>query len=227
VHCHLLDFVCYTPYSGIIFLTVEYRIYWNSIYRCCWNVPTNEWRVHSWKVKVIILCHIWVYAVSSRYFLSPFASTCVHPRFFLWGSCCSYLVFFVLSFCVSLRSGFRVVLSVAISAEKRCSVRRFRIVVSKTYCVVFFYILCALCCQFHGIVHLWLPLRCSPTLISSLLFPLIPPIHNIVLQDIQIRPLGYVETLLWPWKINFTFHSGWPSLLRISMSLYDENIYIF
>ena len=27
VHCHLLDFVCYTPYSGIIFLTVEYRIY--------------------------------------------------------------------------------------------------------------------------------------------------------------------------------------------------------
>ena len=27
VHCHLLDFVCYTPYNDIIFLTLECQIY--------------------------------------------------------------------------------------------------------------------------------------------------------------------------------------------------------
>jgi hypothetical protein len=37
--------------------------------------------------------------------------------------------------------------------------------VSNTYCVVFcvlfFFVLCALCCQFLWIVHCWLPLRYS------------------------------------------------------------------
>ena len=103
VRCHLLDFVCYTCYNDIIFLTLEYRIYWNSICRCFWNVTTNDWGVQSWKAKVIILCHIWVYAVSSRYFIC-------------FPSCCSYFEFFVFSYCVYLCSGFRIVLPVAISA---------------------------------------------------------------------------------------------------------------
>ena len=34
-----------------------------------------------------------------------------------------------------------------------------RIVVSNTDCVVFFFVLCTLCCQFFWIVHFWLPLR--------------------------------------------------------------------
>jgi len=198
VHCHLLGFVCYTPYNDIIFLTLKYRIYWNSTYRCCWNVPTNEWAVNSWKVKVIILCHIWVYifSVSLREHLSSLLF-----GFFLWGPCCSYFDFFVFSYCVSLRSGFRVVLHVAISGLKRCSIRLYlrlfvggllsnlRYLCLFTYSgiqhilcsvfVLFFFILCALCCQFLWIVHLWLPLRCSLTLILFLLFTLIPPKHTI------------------------------------------------
>ena len=104
VHCHLLDFVCYTPYKNdILFLTLVYRIYWNSIYRCCWNAPTNKWGVHIWKVNVIILCHIWVFAVSSRYFLCyPSRAPEFTPDFW-WDPCCSYLDFFVLSYCASLR----------------------------------------------------------------------------------------------------------------------------
>ena len=35
------------------------------------------------------------------------------------------------------------------------------IMVSNTYCVVFFFFLRTLCCQFHWIVYLWLPLRYS------------------------------------------------------------------
>ena len=54
----------------------------------------------------------------------PFASTCFHPRVLWWVPCCSsFLVFFVLSYYVSLRSEFRVVMSLPISTWKRCSIR--------------------------------------------------------------------------------------------------------
>jgi hypothetical protein len=45
---------------------------------------------------------------------------------------------------------------------------RLRIVVSRTYCVfvLFFFVLCTLCCQFLWIVHFWLPLRYSLTFIA-------------------------------------------------------------
>jgi hypothetical protein len=49
----------------------------------------------------------------------PFASTWVHSRF-LVGSGFS---FFVLSYYVSLRAEFCVVMSITISAQKRCSIR--------------------------------------------------------------------------------------------------------
>ena len=39
------------------------------------------------------------------------------------------------------------------------------IVVSNTYCVVFFFVLCLLCCQFLWIVHFWFHLRYSLTFI--------------------------------------------------------------
>ena len=42
---------------------------------------------------------------------------------FLVGPCCSSFYLFVLSYDVSLRSEFRVVMSVTISAYKRCSIR--------------------------------------------------------------------------------------------------------
>jgi len=41
------------------------------------------------------------------------------------------------------------------------------LVVSITYCVVFFFVLCSLCCQFLWIVYFWLPLRYSLTFISG------------------------------------------------------------
>jgi len=96
----------------------------------------------------------------------------------------------VLSFYVSLRSEFSIVMSVTISAYKRCSVRLhlqlyiwgliyvicvcLRIVVSNTYCVVFLLclssscVLCTLFCQFLWIVHYWLPIRFSLTFIYKL-----------------------------------------------------------
>ena len=53
----------------------------------------------------------------------PFASTWVYPRFFFYGVQVAHLFrFFMLSHCVSLRSEFRVVMSVAISTWKWCSV---------------------------------------------------------------------------------------------------------
>ena len=42
-----------------------------------------------------------------------------------------------------------------------------RIVVSNTYCVVFFFVLCTLCCQFLQIVYFCLPLRYSLTFMYS------------------------------------------------------------
>jgi len=90
-------------------------------------------------------------------------------------------------FCVFLRSGFRVVLSVAISTWKLCSVRlnlllfvggqmsylRYLSLLSYSgiqqilHCVdFFFFVLCTyptLCCQFLWIINFWLPLRNSLT----------------------------------------------------------------
>ena len=51
-----------------------------------------------------------------------FTSTWVHPGF-LEGSVLLTFLFFVLSYYVTLRSKFRVVISVTISSYKRCSVR--------------------------------------------------------------------------------------------------------
>jgi hypothetical protein len=85
------------------------------------------------------------------------------------GLCCS--LFFMLSYYVSLRSEFHVMMSVTISAYKRClyedscliyiSCVCIHIVLSNTYCVVFllclssFCVSCTQCCQFLLVVHLW------------------------------------------------------------------------
>jgi hypothetical protein len=114
--------------------------------------------------------------------LIPFANTWVGSVLLI------FLVFFcVLFYCVSLRSEFRVVMSVTISALKQCSVRFYRQLfvgglmsylrylclltysgVHHILCcvfVLFFFVLCTLCCQFLWIVHFWLPLRFSLTFI--------------------------------------------------------------
>ena len=99
------------------------------------------------------------------------------------GSMLLIFLVFVLSYCESLRSEFHVVMSVTISAWKQCLVRLclqlfvgsscliyvicvcLCVMVSNTFCVVFFFILCSLCCQFLWIVHLWLLLPYSLTCI--------------------------------------------------------------
>ena len=85
---------------------------------------------------------------------------------------------FVLSYCVSLRSEFRVVMSVTISAYKSCSVRLYLQLfvrelmsylpylclfdhssVQSILCcvfVLFFFVLCTLCCQFLWIVNFFI-----------------------------------------------------------------------
>ena len=104
---------------------------------------------------------------------------------------------FVLSYYVSLRSEFRVVMFVTISALKRSIFssysppvvcRRAHVVFtlfvfvcvywSPTHidCVVFLLcfsspcVLCTLCCQFLWIVHFWLPLRYSLTFIETVIY---------------------------------------------------------
>ena len=116
--------------------------------------------------------------------LIPFANTWVGSVLLI------FLVFFcVLFYCVSLRSEFRVVMSVTISALKQCSVRFYRQLfvgglmsylrylclltysgVHHILCcvfVLFFVLLGNLCCQFLWIVHFWLPLRYSLTLFPA------------------------------------------------------------
>jgi hypothetical protein len=47
------------------------------------------------------------------------------------------------------------------------------VVVPNTYCVVFllfFFVLCTLCCQFLWIVHFWLPLQYSLTFIWDIIY---------------------------------------------------------
>ena len=112
----------------------------------------------------------------------PFANTSVGSVLLI------FLVFFcVLFYCVSVRSEFRVVMSVTISTLKRCSVRFYRQLfvggcmsylhylcllaysgVHHILCcvfVLFFFILCTICFQFLWIIHFWLPLRFSLTFI--------------------------------------------------------------
>ena len=91
------------------------------------------------------------------------------------GPCCSSFQFFVLSYYVYLRSEFRVVMSVTISAQKRCFVPLYLQLfvgglmsqlrylclfahsgVQHILCCVLvflFFVLCTLCCQFLWIVH--------------------------------------------------------------------------
>ena len=84
--------------------------------------------------------------------------------------------FFVLSYCVSLRPEFRVVMSVTISAYKLYSVRLYlQLFVGEhvsylLYSCLFAYsgvqhILCTLCCQLLWIVYFWLPSRYSLTFV--------------------------------------------------------------
>jgi len=103
---------------------------------------------------------------------------------FFGGICCSFFIFLCCPIQLLLRSAFRVVMSVTVSAWKRCSVRLYLqlfVVALISYLrylclltcsgvqhilccvfVLFFFVLCALCCQFLSIVHFW----------SSLLYPL-------------------------------------------------------
>jgi hypothetical protein len=85
------------------------------------------------------------------------------------GLCCS--LFCMLSYYVSVRLEFHVMMSVTISAYKRClnegsfliciSCVCMHIVLLNTYCVVFllclslFCVSCTKCCQFLLVVHLW------------------------------------------------------------------------
>ena len=86
----------------------------------------------------------------------------------------------VLSYYVYLRSEFRIVMSVKISASKRLYLQLFveglmsylRYLRLFTYsgaqnnCVVFFFVLCTQCCQFLWMVNFTLPLLYSLTFIS-------------------------------------------------------------
>ena len=109
----------------------------------------------------------------------------------------------MLSYYVSLHSEFRVVISVAISACKRCSVRRclpllvgglmsyvicvcLRIVVLNIFCVVFFVVLCTLCCQFLWIVHFLI----APSVFSNVYLSICVYFNNpysVVLQRLYTR----------------------------------------
>ena len=130
----------------------------------------------------------------------------------------------MLSYYVSLHSEFRVVISVTISACKRCSVRRclpllvgglmsyvicvcsvrrclpllvgglmsyvicacFPIVVLNIFCVVFFVVLCILCCQFLWIVHFLI----APSVFSNVYLSICVYFNNsysVVLQRLYTR----------------------------------------
>jgi hypothetical protein len=78
-----------------------------------------------------------------------------------------------------------------------------RIVVSNTYCVVFFFVLCTVCCQFLWIVPFWLPLRYSLTFIY-LLPSLCACLSHFISLSLYSRSLskGFVHTnpsiVCWP-----------------------------
>ena len=81
----------------------------------------------------------------------------------------SWFIVFVLSYYVSLRSEYRVVISDMISTLNLCLIRHLppvvcsRIVVSNTYCVVlcfiFFFVLCSYVSSFSGFSIVWLSFR--------------------------------------------------------------------
>ena len=107
--------------------------------------------------------------------------------------CCSFFQFFVLSYYVSLRSEFRVVMYVTISTYNRCSVRLYlRLLlggrlsylrylylfvqcwVQHILCCVFvlsFFVLCTLCCPCLGIV------------IFRLVYPMLPVSRDCLSQS--------------------------------------------
>ena len=65
-----------------------------------------------------------------------------YPRFFWWVRVADYLFSCVCCFIVSLRSEFRVVMSVTISAQKLCSARLFTPVVIAHALFTLFVIVC-------------------------------------------------------------------------------------
>ena len=125
--------------------------------------------VSSITAKILLLdltvCYIWV----TRQELFTLREHLGSRPVFWWDV---LLICFVLSYYVSLRSEFRVVVSVTNSTQKWCSVLYLCFLaysgVQHLLCYVyvsFFLVLCILCCQFLWIVHFWLPLRYSLTLI--------------------------------------------------------------
>jgi hypothetical protein len=153
------------------------NVVWNSVsrnYNSRYRNEINYWM--KWTIYWTIWTHITAYPSWTPQFIPCF----------LVGSVFLIFLVFSLSYYVSLQSEFRVVMSITISAK--CADRLYsqlsvgglvsyllifaclRIVVSKTYCVVFlllFFVFCNLCCQFLWIVHFWLPLRYSLTFIEQ------------------------------------------------------------
>ena len=156
---------------------------------------------------------------------------------FLWDPCCSPLYLFVLSYYVSLLSYFRIVMSVMLSAYKRCSgslyiqlfiwglmsyLRYFYLFthsgVQHILCCVFlfclssYFVLCTQCCQCLWIVHSWLFLRFSLALIYKICD------WSISIQLLLSRNNLMVETC---------FHSTWEStsLQHTSWCYHTENQY--
>ena len=98
------------------------------------------------------------------------------PPVFWWGLCCLSLILCCPVMCFYVRSEFSVVMSATISAYKWYSIRPCLQLFLTGYfwvcfvhsgvqhilwCVLFFFVLCTLCCQFLWIVHFWLPLQRS------------------------------------------------------------------
>ena len=92
-----------------------------------------------------------------------------------WGFCCVIISFYVPSsaLCCPLQfphtNDVRFVFTTSCLYECSCLYyvicACLRIEVSNAYCVLFFFVLCTLCCLFLWIVHFWLSRRCSLTFI--------------------------------------------------------------
>ena len=67
------------------------------------------------------------------------------------------------------------------------------------YCVVFFFVLCTLCCQLFSIVYLWLPLRYSLTYINmfACIWVDIVKWHVTVLVVCVIEVVAWVDIVKW------------------------------
>ena len=134
-------------------------------------------------------------------------------------------------FYVVLLCGFTfwVVLSIAILAQKRCSVRLYLQLcvgghisylcylclltcsgVQNIYCrifLLFFFVLCILCCQFLWMIHFWLPLRYSLTFIYLTVSLAFPFLVAILVSNIQYRRDLLSVNLFLIMNINLKYYS--------------------